>query len=731
MLVTRAFTKAALFSSPDSASSAETRVLPNGTPPTESSPTLARHLHALPPTPSAELPSSESGSENLIDDIGDTHDPTRPVLPSLDGDLSQPSDDEDDSEEAEVSYAMEDGASDAYDDVENPPLVNTTTMSPPPLVTHFSPPSTPDTGSNRPVAHDVVRGIGADVDEYDDDDDVGEEDGLGATEDEGDIDDDGRDDDQVTDDEHLPIPLSPQRQSSLELIQRKRMENARLAAWSSAHGPNAGSSSVTSTMAPTGRPEVPSIRVEDAAPEVSSQGVRSAVTRLVRAQQGRNITAVRQVVPKRMGVSVSDEDVPITHPSTQARARIPAESIVREIGSSGIPTIAVPNGAITSNLEGDTLRMMEEEQILSKTEHARRQKLMNVLEDFDKGQKSPTEGLVDVSSEDGSTDMWVDGATDSDREKFDDEALARRVAAVPKRRHKSGRRRSSSRSRRRASGDELDDGDVSTDDDYCRDCGLQRHHEHHKHSVSHRSGKTRSKLKRADSDREGADRHSDYKSSSSSRGRTKSKKSGERSARSVESRRSEHSSKDRGHRGKKGSSNGKEVRVLEREGSSSRKESSADRKRSHSKGRSGPSSSKKTTRDGEGVVERGRKEGKGKSSSRQRKGGNTGVESVGHGHGRSPPKLKPIYRHREPESTDSAPENPIPWYCEGQSAQEDTDLEDAPRRASMDSERRGRGGHALAHGGKRLYSSYGQRDKYGRRQRAQHSRTVTFLYDNI
>lgn len=364
----------------------------------------------------------------------------------------------------------------------------------------------------------------------------------------------------------------------------------------------------------------------------------------------------------------------------------------------------------------DVLRSKEEEDLLARDEHARREKLMSMLDRSGAGpsraygSRYPRTGASSLppevdSSDDGSTDMWVDGASDSERENFDDEAMARRAASNTRRRRKSSHHRRTSRSRQY---EEEDVGDVSSDDDICLECGhTPRQYESYKYAGhrehrDHREGRSHVRTRRAsESDR-------DLSEGSSRKSRSRSGKSSKKSSeRSTDGRRSDHHSKERGHKSKKS----KEGRI-EKEHSTSSKSRGSEKKRSHSKQRSG----KKSGRDDH---ERSRKDSKVKTSGRHRKGISSAPERS------ESPVLKPIYRHRLPES-ESGEENPIPWYCEGQSAAEDTDPEDMPRRRSSDSEGRM---YSNRSGGGKPFSSYGRRNRYGRRHRAQHNRVVTFLHD--
>lgn len=701
------------------------------------------------------------------------NDPFKITLSGLDGDVSHHSDDANDTDDMGVTVTSSmDRPSDEFedDDIDDDgaPLRRDSPLSTSHIDAHISPLPVPDMSRlTIPLMPDYVHDIdreddvlGRTDDDDDDHDDDHDHDDDDDHDDEGLVDDDRDDDDgdvNMSDDNHLLSSLSLQRQSSLELHQRRQLQNAvayiqpRPAPPAPVKPPEYTRS--VNVLPPLVRkntpPRLPQYRphaVPSSAPPppTTTHGVRNAVTRLVTPLADRppangiaprppvNSIAARPVI----GVVESDEDGSLGKLSarTLANSENRARSMTRDVASA--PRIAHQSqmddfiGADAFGDEGNTGGAMEDDGILSHAEQTRREKLIGALVEFDKEHKSPTEGLVnDASSEDGSTDMWVDGASDSERQNFDDEALARRVAAMPRRRHKAGHHRHGSRSRRRSGdsdGDSDDgaDGDVSSTEEHCRECGYHRPGDSHKHHAptSHR-GRSRSRSKRSEGDHETVDSHSDHKSSSRSRS-SKSKKPSERRERSAEpsSGRSDHS-KER-HRGKKG------AKELKQEKEGSARSRNVERKRSHSRGRS--SSSKRGGRDADSGTEKG-KESKGKSRSRLKKGSTMAtmgsMASEAHGHGRyASSRVRSIYRHRIAADSDSAPENPIPWYCEGQSEPEDTDLDDVGRRMSAESGRRGRSGHGTR--SHRVYSSYGKRDKHGRRQRTQHARSVTFLYDN-
>lgn len=522
----------------------------------------------------------------------------------------------------------------------------------------------------------------------------------------------------------------------------------------------------------------------------------------------------------------------------------------------------------------------------------------------------------------GSVDMCVDGATDSDREKFDDEALARQTEAAnrarrnnnsssvnPKRagpssssghqRRHQRRPSSSSSSRRRMNdgeGTAPGDMDQSTDDDEFYDYGMSAHgaskpsssYESHRSATgtgstsasaaaaagsssgstmrisssnnNNNNSKSRSRRNK-DKDRE-TSKSSEIKSSASTEGRS-SKSRGRKGGSSGGSRdrdrdkdreggrdrdkdrdrdrndrsdrrraSSDHSSKDRSRR-KNGNGRGRDRHRDSKERDNGRmfgggggSDGEIDRDNDRPATRENGRRERKRTNKGRGLG--GRKDSRDRGRGNQTEDDNQDYDehqqhqSATAAAAEKHKVLRSIYRHREPESTDSAPENPIPWYCEGQSEPEDTDLDDiAQQRFSGDSDFGGGGGerdhhHQYGHHGhdddyaggsnrrrydnyggrdsgmlvmmedvhqrgnaadneqqererererrprrryrgchqggddssdggnraaaiassssmvmkRRAYSSYGKRDKLGRRQRAQHNRTVTFLYNN-
>lgn len=375
----------------------------------------------------------------------------------------------------------------------------------------------------------------------------------------------------------------------------------------------------------------------------------------------------------------------------------------------------------------------QDDEATARKERARRARIRQELEVIERSQAEILGG-DDVSSDEAIRRRGVAHEEDSDSEQdiFHD-AYSEKPPGTPitegqsrSKRHQKVRQRHRRSSRR----DEGFYAEISSSDE-CEECTHHRHFDYYDHERVHRGrdrSHSRSESSRRREQDDDVDRYSENqpeaRSTSSSRSRSRSDR------KSSDSRRSDHSSRERSRKSKAPSSrehrsdrSEKSERSRsekrEREGSKSRSKSS-DRKRSNEKS---SKSSRKSSREVE--AEKRKKDGKSKSRSKHRKQ-------------RSPPPsdyayyqneggLKSIYRHRVPDS-DSGLENPIPWYCEGQSAPEDTDV-DTPRRLSSDSDARGR--RSGRKNATTIYSSYGQRDKKGRRRRAHHNRRVTFLYDNV
>ena len=376
-----------------------------------------------------------------------------------------------------------------------------------------------------------------------------------------------------------------------------------------------------------------------------------------------------------------------------------ARKHVHDSSDSDDAVMREKSGDVDHEPDTNRLRSTEEEETLSRKEHTRRERMLETLNHLEKSQADIPED--DSHTSDGSTEMWVDGASDEERRSFTGEAVRDESQRRRRKRSKSRHHRSNQR-----------DGadavvETSSDEDICEDCGHHKHHEASDYSGSSRSGRSRSRSRsrRSESVNDESEKFYEHRSRSHSRSGRDRKASRDRS---VDSHRSGHSSRDRSHR-KKSSSRDRE-RTIDKE-RSERKGKSSDRKRSHSRSRS------RKGRDADG--ERKRKSGKSKSRHHKHTHEDmlSPTEYFPRDHG-----LVPIYRHRPAES-DSGEENPIPWYCEGQSAPEDTDVEDYGQHSSdSDSHMRSRKTTAT------MGSSYGRRDRYGRRHRAAHNRTVTFLY---
>lgn len=737
-------------------------------PSTESSPTLARHLHTLPQTPCTEIPSSDSGSETPVD-IAEEEDQIPSFKPSLstfdsESRRSRHSDDLDEQSDPDISAVpASHEMADSYEQAVQALIAKNSNISST-LVSDLSP--SISLGPHRAphaLAEDVIRGMDADDDDVDDEPD--EYDGIGMADhsqhsldmahplvgpvecfnfdghlddmDNGDVDDDVGD--GVDEDEPLFIadrklsPLAPLRKSSLELAHQRqtytpsspmsvddRIANANDS--DSLLGIGARRvSSLSSLPDHRGYFGVGSVGSIDSAGVKSSSALApDDEVRSLREAVSHLIAPIRHVEPKqRVGLHRKLQND--LSKDTSALARAARARLVDDLGPRdaylGNPDFSYGNRTPTTSL--GISAVTRDRNAYSKGPNIIDGKTMLVHDDSDKGQKSPTEGLVlDVSSQDGSTDMWTNGTSDLEREKFDDEALSR--IATMTRRQSSRDRYRSSRSRKRSDGDDGDTEDgpgMSSDEEFCEECGFHRQYDSYKYTGPHcHKGRGRSR-RREHGETERGDTADDtasleHKHTGSTRSRSRSR----RGDKSSELRKVDNG-KERAHGRKKMSA----TKASKDKDSTSRTRN-GERKRNHSK--SGAASRK---RDGGDLGEKPRKEGRGKSRNRQRKGGAAASPNGVDGSmlSQNATKVKSIYRHRLPES-DSGPENPIPWYCEGQSEPEETDSEEFPLHLS-EAEHRVRAMQGI---GKKVYSSYGQRDRYGRRHRAQHNRTVTFLYDN-
>lgn len=402
--------------------------------------------------------------------------------------------------------------------------------------------------------------------------------------------------------------------------------------------------------------------------------------------------------------------------------------------------------------EDSGLRSRKEEEMLSSKEHARREKLMDTLASIEKSQVEslpPVDKFHDIEHR----DTWAEANSDSGQEVFFDaqDAITPPEPIAPSEPRHSSRRRHKSRHSRKNS--RYEDGyyaEGSSSEDECPECAQRHYDSYHQEEPDNRRARSRLRSESPRRRVHDGDEESDSEGfSSSSRGR-REKRSGD--CHRNRSERSEHSSRDRPH--KKSSSRERKtdrpersersersertekserserrdrdksersertvvLEKSEREHTSSRSKSE-DRKRSHQKEKS--RSSKKSSRDVEPERDRKRKESKSRSKKKHKRAPPPTVE-----YSNPCTEARSIYRHRLPDS-DSGIENPIPWYCEGQSAPDDTDIEGVHDRSSesesnvMDSVQT-----------TTTYSSYGRRLKNGRRRRAHHSRTVTFLYDD-
>lgn len=343
-----------------------------------------------------------------------------------------------------------------------------------------------------------------------------------------------------------------------------------------------------------------------------------------------------------------------------------------------------------------------------------RERLLDELDGIRRAHSDEAIRNEDDSTDADSLDMCMDDGSDSERATFDDEALARGEAHSRRKRAKSSHRH---RHRRRQEHyEDMYNDDVSSNESFCTECGRD-HGKHDGEYSTERSSRGRRRKSRKHSnssdtyyDDEDLELYHGHRSSYRNRGSRHRRSSSERGSDSHSSS----SHKERHRRRKCGS----RERGVDDEPSSSKRSRSVESKHSHSRRRS---SSRGTSKELDG--ERRHKSSKGKSRSRRRHHAQyVPVSSDLHypHHGYQPPKS--IYRHRLPESG-SEEEEEIPWYCEGQSAPEDTGRDERSHSMHDNEDRRSRNINPMK------YSSYGRRDRYGRKRGAHHNRTVHFLYD--
>ncbi|CAN8064704.1 unnamed protein product [Agarophyton chilense] len=249
----------------------------------------------------------------------------------------------------------------------------------------------------------------------------------------------------------------------------------------------------------------------------------------------------------------------------------------------------------------------------------------------------------------------------------------------------------------------------------CEDCGHRRARDEEDYGSGRstrrsRRSKSRSRSRSADYDDE-----DELESNYSHRSSSSKSRSGGRHRRSSNERELDDRSSSRKDR-QRSRKHGSRDKSVDKERSSSKRSRGSESKSSHTRKHS---SSRKWSRDIDG--EKRHKSSKGRSKRRHEDFVAPSTELY-YPHQDARP-IKSIYRHRLPYS-DSEEENPIPWYCEGQSEAEDTGADEHPRR-QLDDGRRGANVNPMK------YSSYGSRDRNGRRRRAYHNRSVHFLYDNL
>lgn len=400
--------------------------------------------------------------------------------------------------------------------------------------------------------------------------------------------------------------------------------------------------------------------------------------------------------------------------------------------------------------EDSAMRSRKHEGSMSSTDRAR---LGNLTDTHESANLLPSEYAQRVGTMAGRErgEGWTDAASDSDHDIFFDARSSpyqREVHPASSAQHSSERRQSSRHGGGHSHHEDAYYAEASPSDDECPGCLYQQSSSHDHEASRKKKSKSRSRAESSKRrlEQSGYDSGSDGVSEHHS-SRSRSEK---RSGGSHRSDRTDHSSRDRSHRTQKSSSRERRGERLDRsersgrsdrserterreksEGSDNRDRSgrsevlsrserdhgsrrtrSATRKHSHERDRS---RSHKGSRDED--PERRKRDPKSKSKKKHRRG--PSVPSIGYSN--SYTNAKSVYRHVDPES-DSGVDNPIPWYWEGQSAPEDTDPEDAlPSRHS--------GLNSTSDTPK--FSSYGRRDKNGRRRKAHHNRRVTFLYDDL
>ncbi|KAI0566111.1 hypothetical protein FGB62_12g414 [Gracilaria domingensis] len=364
--------------------------------------------------------------------------------------------------------------------------------------------------------------------------------------------------------------------------------------------------------------------------------------------------------------------------------------------------------------EADARDRSHEEDLQDREERLQRARFLDELDGISRTSREEIGNDDDDSTDAGSLDMCMDDGSDSERATFDEAALERGEAYNRQKRAKSTSHRRKNRQRRdRYESSRMYDSDSSSDS-LCEECGRfhgedEDEHEYGRSSRRSRRGKSRSRSRSHDVyDEDELDSYHSHRSSSKDKSGRHRRSSSERDQEDRSSSR-----KDR-HRSKKSSVRDKSI---DKDRTSSKRSRTSESKSSHSRKHS---TTRKSSRDIDG--EKRHKSSKSKSKKRHEMYEMAPSTDLYYPLQDMRP-IKSIYRHRLPNS-ESEEENPIPWYCEGQSEPEDTDVDEYPRPVSNE-RRRGANVNPLK------YSSYGSRDRRGRRRRAHHSRSVHFLYDEL
>lgn len=404
----------------------------------------------------------------------------------------------------------------------------------------------------------------------------------------------------------------------------------------------------------------------------------------------------------------------------------------------------------------------EEQLLLERLEHKRRGKLMVALDNLQKehsvvasdSDDAPEEALAEedfghqwhssMSSEELSSESEADSGVESRRYRGTPVAVRvprhhhhpptrsrskhhhhRRAAEAEAWRHQHREEPSRRHTRRQEESDENDSGEEIDEEKYIL---TEERRDKHEHTKQRRHRRHFEPIWKAPAREE--------RKPSSRRKRSGSKSGDEDGVSTVCSHRSHRSDGRERHATKSGSgteSKGEKSERKKSSGSSRAAETHGAEKVSSSarvgkKGSSGGSSKRSKSRGG---LERREVEVRKKSKSRRR-AAQPQCATLPHSGSSSSVAAysKPIYRHRVP-MYESGPEDPIPWYCEGQSAPEDSEGENegCVHMANASDSEDQRTMCSTCAISESAYSSYGRRDRNGRRYRSQHGRSVTFGED--